>query len=493
MTKTLKNLILSLMITFYFSSHAHTTPHTYELNGIIGPLTEKYLTECNQHLVRGYGLQGLKKPVRMELSMCPTVVHSCCSKRDQLTIFANWIHSMERGEVLSRLELNKRIYKRTLDLMVRTTKLARKIAHKLRERPISNCGLLAKKINLFQIDGSEKIILKAFDQMNHFMIKSYDGFYCAICDHRYHTYFDMDDPIVHYGTNFCRDTIENTLIPALYMNVNFPKMINAMTRFVTSCDFKGTFTRDIPIPPQFQFEVIPKVAKSLHECRESRNKRQWFVECEPLCREMSLYKLSPILVPHIDKLAKYNTHLEAQLKRINNESRLKVISSIGGIKKTLKKAKKKKSKKDARRARILTAAKPAPVPEKKKKKNLSESDKKRQKKREKKKKEKTRKQLYKERGLIFFTQRAHAFVQQNTKYEFMKVGGMNLFSVGKSTRITDAVFSQVKTSITLEKLGYERAASYGIKAKKSGILSKASQISDSLVLLGLLFLAARFD
>lgn len=478
MSKTLKKQIFFLTIIILNFSFCRT----HRDHESLGPLTSKFVKKCNQDLLKGYGLRGLTKPTRMDLTMCPTIVHSCCTQNDQLTIYANWIHSKERHEIVSKLELSHRVHKKTLDLMVRTTKLARKIAHKLRDRPVSNCGMLAKKINLFQIDASEEIILKAFDQMQKFITKSYDGFYCAICDHKNHRYFDIDQSLVNYGIDFCRETVENTLIPALYININFKEMINAVTRFVTSCDFKGTFTRDLPIPVEFQFDIVPKVAKSLLECRDSRNKKQWFVECEPLCQEMSLYKISHALVPNVKKLAKYNIHLESQLKRINNDARLRVISGLGGTKGKLKKSKKKKkSKKHALRERILSDST----------KKESEGDKKRRLKKEKKKKQKTRKQLYKERGLIFFTQRAHSFVQQNTKYYFIE-GGMNLFHIGKSSRITDGVFNQVKTSISLDKLGMEKAASYGIKVKQSGIFRKNISIKNTFILLSLLFLAAKF-
>ena len=437
----------------------------------VGPLTAPYAKKCNQALVNGYGLRGLKKPKIMNLSMCPLVTHSCCQPQDQLTMYANWVHSKEKHDVSSKIDLIHTVFDRSVNLMIRTSKLARKIAHKLKNRPISNCGLLAKKILLFELEASGSHILKSFQKMKKFFLKSYEGFYCAICDHKNHLLFDMDERAVYYSINFCRATVESTLIPALYMNIHFKEMLRTMTRFVTSCDFKGTFTRDLKIPAKFQFEINPKIAKSLNECRDSRNKPAWFVECEPLCREMRLTTLSEVLVPSVERIAAFNHHLDAQLKRINNESRLRVISAVGGIKQK-KAAKKKKLKSEMRRQRILEEGS-------KKKDNgrarllsgndgQKETKKKGGKTRAQKKREKNKK-----RGLIYFTQKG-SVINTHTKYDFIEKG-LNLVRIGNSTIINTHIFDQVKLAISMKKLGKVKAKAYGVRAKKSGLFSSVNR------------------
>ena len=397
---------------------------------ILGPKTAKFIKKCNTDLVKGYGFRGVKKPIRKILPMCPMIKKSCCRVQDQLTMYANWVHSKEKLEIESRFGLISSVFGKLMKLFVQTSQLSKKIVKKLEGKLISNCKLLAKKILLFEIDTTHNEIMKSFKKMEKFFVKSYSGFYCAICDHKNHLMFDADDPTVFYSINFCREIVEHALIPVMYMNVHFKNMMSVVTRFVTSCDFKGTFTRDVPIKPINVFPVDEKVSKSLHECRDNRNKPAWFVECEPLCREFKLTKFSKIIAPSVARLTKYNKFLSGELKRINNEARLKVISGAGGTKK-LKAMKKKKTKK-AKRVRILAAKKGG-------------KGKKGGKKKKKKKK----------RENIFFTAKK-AYVTSKTKIDFIK-SGLNFYKIGKSSVINIGIFNQVKSAIGLKKMNMVKA------------------------------------
>lgn len=423
-------------------------------SSILGPKTAKFIKNCNTDLVKGYGFRGVKKPIRKTLNMCPMIKKSCCRVQDQLTMYANWIHSKEKLEIESRFGLISKVFGKLMKLMVQTSKLSKKIVKKLEGKLLSNCKLLAKKILLFEIDATHNEIMKTFKKMEKFFVKSYSGFYCAICDHKNHLMVDMDDPTVFYSINFCREIVEHALIPVMYMNVHFKNMMSVVTRFVSSCDFKGTFTRDVPIKSINVFPVDEKVSKSLHECRDNRNKPAWFVECEPLCREFKLTKFSKIIAPSVARLAKYNKFLEGELKRINNEARLKVISGAGGT----KKLKKKKTKK-AKRERILAAKKDA----KKKKKGPKK----------------------KKRENIYFTAKK-PLITDKTKIDFIK-SGLNFYKIGKSCVINIGIFNQVKNAIGLKKMNMVKA-----KGGMFGSSMLSRGLKSASILKGLVFLIMAF-
>jgi hypothetical protein len=277
--------------------------------------------------------------------------------------------------------------------------------------------------------------------------------------------FDITDNAVYYSQNFCRETVEHMLIPALYMNIHFRYAVQAVTRFVTACDFKGMFTRDVPIPTEYLFPVDEKIEKELLECRNSRNKPDWFVECEPVCSAVSLAEYSSLLVPDVAPIIKLNRFLEAKLKGINNEARLKVISAAGGTKKGKKKEVKKKKKKKVKKLRVLEAKAPAKKDAKKKK--------------SKKKKKKTRK--------VFFTAKA-PLVTKKTVIEYSP-NGMDLYKIGKNSLINDGMFNQVKNMVALKKMKTKGLASAGIlkrDIKNSGLFISESRFSSFFTFVALL-------
>ena len=437
----------------------------------------KFKKQCNQNLLKGYGLKGLKFPKKMTLAMCPSVKKSCCKPEDQLTMYANWVHSKERYAVEMRFKELKTVFGKTLSLVQSAMKLAKSINKKLSCKLLSNCKLLAKKILMFEMDQTGVEIMKAFGKMDKYMKTVYSGFYCSLCNHKNHLLYDITDNAVYYSQNFCRSTVEHMLIPALYMNVHFKYVIKAVTRFVTSCDFKGMFTRDVPIPPQYLFDIDEKMEKSLLECRNSRNKPDWFVECEPLCSAVNLYEFSPMLVPDVEPLVAYNKFLDKKLKAINNEARLKVISAAGGTKKgkaTKKKDEKKKKKKKTKKVRILAAAAGGKGKGKAKGKKST-------KKKGKKKKKKTRK--------VFFTAKA-SFITKKTIYEYSTIG-MNMFEIGENSLVNDAMFNQVKNQIALKKMRKKGLAGglFHREIKKSALFIFDSRLSSliALVLMVLYF------
>jgi hypothetical protein len=430
-------------------------------NDVLSKEMAKFKKQCNQNLVKGYGMKGLKFPKKMTMSMCPSVTKSCCKLEDQMTMYANWVHSKEKYSVEMRFKELKTVFGKTLKLVQDTMKLAKSINKKLSCKLLSNCKLLAKKILMFEMDQTGVEIMKQFGKMEKYMTTVYSSFYCSICDHKNHLMYDITDNAVYYSQNFCRSTVEHMLIPVLYMNVHFKYIISAVTRFVTSCDFKGMFTRDVPIPPQYLFPIDEKIEKSLLECRNSRNKPDWFVECEPLCSGVSLSEFSPMLVPEVTPLIAYNKFLEKKLKGINNEARLKVISAAGGTKKGKAKKKVKKKKKKTKKTRILAAAAAG--------KGKGKAAAKGKAKKGAKKKKKTRK--------VYFTAKA-TFINKKTIYEY-NTNGMDLYKIGENSLINDAMFNQVKNAVALKKMRRKGLAGglFHREIKNSGMFKFDSRIS----------------
>lgn len=422
----------------------------------------KFKKQCNPKIIKPYGMKGQKWPRRTTMSMCPMIQRSCCSKKDQMTMYANWVHSKEKLGVQNRFKQLSLVYGKSLSLIKQTMALAKKISKKLNGKLLANCKLLSKKILMFEMDQTGVEILKAFKKMEIYMTKTYSAMYCAVCDHKNALMFDTKDDSVYYSINFCRGIVENSLIPVLYMNVHFKYVLETVTRFVSSCDFKGAYERDVKINLKHTFPIDEKIEKNLLECRNNRNKPDWFVECEPLCKEVRLDEFSTLLVPEVDQLILYNKFLDGKLKKINNEARKNPISGAGG---KVKKAKKKVKK--AKRVRILAAAAAAG------KKGGAKPKKK-------KKKKKTRK--------IYFTAKG-SYISKKTVIEFSKEG-LDLHAIGKASLITEPMFNQIKNAYALKKMGAKKTSELfgvNIPTKHSALFGSVQTFSSIIMFVALAF------
>lgn len=82
---------------------------------------------------------------------------------------------------------------------------------------------------------------------------------------------------------FCRDIVENSLNNLLFFHVDMVKYANLVSKFLLSCDKKGNFEADVPLPEDVIFVHDEAHTRSLTQCRANRNKTSWFVHCTKVC------------------------------------------------------------------------------------------------------------------------------------------------------------------------------------------------------------------
>lgn len=440
---------------------------------------KKFYKQCNIDLIKQFGMKGNKFPSRKKLVMCPKVHFSCCRESDQLAMYMSIEGSKTKKHIENKFKMLTTVYSKTLSLMNQTHTLAKKIVKKLEGKQISNCKFLAKKIMMFEIDQTKKCIIDSFKKMEKYMVRAYLGVYCSVCNHENHLFYNTKDNEIYYSLNFCRKTIEHDLIPLLYMNVHFKHMKNTITEFVSKCDFKGQYQLEVKVNEKHLFPVDELVEKELLECRNHRNKPDWFVECELVCKNFKLDKFSPLIVPDVRPVQEYNKYLESQLKRINNEARLKVIAAAGGTSKKAKAAKKKLEKeamkgqkKVIKKERLLAAAAAAGGGAKKKGA---------------KGKQKVTNVVYNAAKVKF---------DDKTNIEFSKEG-IDLDSDGKNTSCTKATADVIKAKINAKKTNKKvqrpspkrkGSSGLGFSLKKSGLFGNGVSSISMIYILGMLLI-----
>ena len=382
--------------------------------------------------------------------MCPLVKESCCTTEDQLTMYGNWEAGKERESVEKRFESLMVIYDILLKQLKIVHGLAKKVEEKLVAKKISNCKFLANRIKSFRAPIIGKKLQKHMVKMRKFMNDAYRGFYCSLCDFKNHKYIEVKGSRFVYSEAFCRDMTESTLVPLIYFHGHINKLLNLVTRFMTSCDFKGEFKLDIPIKKEFIFKTDPKIFKSLDECKVFRNKKRWFVYCGDICNKFNVMKFDKFFEPNKLKIAEYVVHLKKLVKTYIAES--KKMPLFGPM-------------------RVL-ATKAAPAKTAAPKKNAKDGKKK---KKDKDKLVKLIKALKKEVPKPVFKEDPAAVIKASAYRTTFKTFGIDLSDMGKSTLLTETMFNQIKTIVNLKKLSEQKGS--GLTKAQRKLIRKLHGVS----------------
>jgi hypothetical protein len=255
---------------------------------------------CNQPLLQSYGLIGSPEPLNLKLSMCPNVVRSCCIFSDQITIYEQWVHRGELKNLEDRFAHHQAVYGAVIDAAVNAQDNANTVLKKLKAQRISNCKVLAKRIVHFEFKDLALRLKNAIAEMHKFFVASYSGFYCSLCDATNHKFFRNETKEVVYSMKFCRDLTEKSLNVLLYFHSHMLKFANLLLKFTTYCDSNGYFSLK-PISNDDLFYVLGNDRRMLETCRDFRNSKTWFDECETICTKFHINSYDYFFEPHLKK------------------------------------------------------------------------------------------------------------------------------------------------------------------------------------------------
>lgn len=374
--------------------------------------------ECDKEFLVSMGVIGLEQSKKLELEMCPTIRQSCCSIEDQINIYEFWIQGGEKKNLDERLAYHREVYYDLIKVVAEIYDRAKQMEKLLENKPTSNCKVLARRINHFQVDKVIPLIKKSIDDMLDFFKTSYQGLYCGICDAYNLPYIDVENQLVFLSKKFCRTVTGKTLNPMLYFHVHFPKFLNIGTRFITSCNVKGEYKEKL-ITHKNLFSVSKRSFDTLNDCKRDRNNKNWFDSCESLCKKYNLGKFPTFYQPHLNKYQKYTLHMEILLEKRRKEAEeMEYGSELEGKKK-----------------------KKAETPEQKKKRLRLEKY----------LKEKRLREI-KEKSFRFGTLDLYESVK-NSMYGIDKFKvvfknmGMGMYDLGNETEITDTTWTNVKEQL----------------------------------------------
>ncbi len=236
-------------------------------------------------------------------------------------MFMSWGKEGDDGEknlLAKRFKWYEYQYDELIDKLMKVKEKARQILIRLSKKKVSNCKILAKRVNQFQIQNIGEELKVKTSSMYYYLKTSHAGFYCAICDAAKVPFINIEEKTITLGEGFCRNMIDHGLHVLFYYHVLFVKYLNLVSTFVTSCEFNGTYS-DKLIPEDFMFESIHDHHKMFNQCNDKVNDINWFENCMKVCSYFNFVKFNHFFAPNVHKFGKLSIYLKEQLDRLDKE------------------------------------------------------------------------------------------------------------------------------------------------------------------------------
>lgn len=324
-----KSLLCLLLFLPLYSSKTHKKKQTTTIKpkkqSLVSPKTTRSLkekkpvsTKCNKELLNSMGFQSMEWSEEITLDMCPTVVQSCCAVQDQIDIYSYWFQGGEEKQLQDRLAYHKQVYFSLLETALAIRKRALISSYFLRKRKLSNCKVLAKRIVSFDLQSIVPKLKDAVETMHDFFENSYKGFYCSLCDATQTEYLDTRFEQFKVSKVFCRNLVEKSLNPLLYLHNHFTKFLNLSARFLASCNAKGDY-KEVVVEARFKFGVKKKYYDMLTDCRKRRNDSSWFDACHKICEEFKPAAFTEFFQPNLRKFHSFTKYAQKHLVRLRQQ------------------------------------------------------------------------------------------------------------------------------------------------------------------------------
>jgi hypothetical protein len=285
-----------------------------------GPM--KKLILCKRHLLENFKLEGKIYAEEMTLDMCGGVTNSCCTVKDQMTIYDNWVRDEEGKKLTDRLEYHFTVYSELILELEKAVPIASTLGSKHKEKGvIKNCKLLAEKVGEYNINMIGPKIKESVRAMHAFLQDTYKGVYCSICNAEYHEFFHTEKKTVNISPQFCRSIISNSLHVFNYYHVHLKKLMNLVSIMLTSCDKDANFMHGVSVPVELNFVVDDEDERELKDCTKNIDSPKWWAYCGRFCEEFNLSTFSEFFQPDLKKYKKMTKYLRTKFDKFLEEEK----------------------------------------------------------------------------------------------------------------------------------------------------------------------------
>ena len=122
-------------------------------------------------------------------------------------MYLKFIKGNEYDKLLKHYEINNEIYKEYIKNVIKAQKFARVIMRN-RNKKVTNCGQMAKRLLMFSVKDIREKITENLMKMRDFLVQTYSGFYCTICNYENRKYFNKKKMEITFSKKFCRRIVD---------------------------------------------------------------------------------------------------------------------------------------------------------------------------------------------------------------------------------------------------------------------------------------------
>lgn len=274
---------------------------------------------CNQELLQSHGLEGLPEPKIIPFESCGNVRRNCCTRTDEVRLGENWTVNKEGLRIEDEYEATLTVYKSVVNELSKVSQFANQMAGSIPKR-LSNCKLLAQRVAQFEVDEVKKQAMKNLYKMKEFLVNAHKGYYCAICNYDNHPFLISKQTTMVLSIDFCRELAKNTISPLLVFEIDILKLLNTVTKYLSSCDGLGVLKADAEFPPELVFLEDRARKRKLAQCLSRANvPGQWLHSCMNICKDFHPTRLSNYLVPLRDKMQVHADYMRRRLSKLATE------------------------------------------------------------------------------------------------------------------------------------------------------------------------------
>ena len=314
-------IALALLLTTVASSATNTTNSTNSTNSTT-------VDRCKPDITRAFGMEGIAVATNTTLGMCPMIKKSCCSLKDQQIMFEGWKLKGEGQQLKDKLIAEAKIYKALVDEMVTVSDMAKALYGDELINPRTTCGLIASRVVFFKIPSLAPQLRSAVDKMHTFLNTSYQGVYCAVCDHRTHKMAKVTSKQVqiNYSPQFCRKMISSSLVFLNYFHNHLPQLINLLTTFLTTCDGRKNYKQVLGLEEKL-LKLDKEAAKIVPACKKVRNNGVWIDTCSSICEKFDMTKLSTFFEPNLKNFSDATKSLVSLRQQVQKTSGSRLLAA----------------------------------------------------------------------------------------------------------------------------------------------------------------------
>lgn len=272
---------------------------------------------CNGGLLDSYQLNPINVPTSQKNYLCSGLRNNCCTHTSQIHMFQHW-NSPDGGRKLARFYKSSLYnYDQILKLFERVEAFAKGIADAVPQGSTSNCGQLAKAVQMLSVSGSRKTILTNFGKAYRFLFDARRGFYCALCDSDALSSILPRQGVVRVSKGFCSSLVSETMNAMSFKYEFFHKVARLYGQLLVSCNAAGDYNPRGKLRRKLMFFTQRKTVRDITDCKTNVKSSSAVAMCSRYCERFNPARLTRTFEGQALKIRRFRAWLQRRISGLD--------------------------------------------------------------------------------------------------------------------------------------------------------------------------------